>query len=522
MSFSILRVIVLVCLATVLGAQEADRTALEWLNARVDIQSATVSLLTLRRTSKASEAVKAEVDKLLREGGGFLASGNTGETRRRIYHSLSLFGGQPWTPKEEFAAALLLRTDTRVADPARRMVAHLEQIYPAVYQPAAGWRLRVTLHEGVPSRTGPRPGKLLRDEGIVEGVSRDLIDDPGSFDADLSCCGEGLRVLAVELLDGDQSIRKLWTGVHVVAGLDTRQREIEQRLGKLSGFESAKASVLAPFDLARTINLGRREFARVDFAAEVRQAEELLRALEAGRDPLTQAVGNHKRHYYFAEAGEIMPYRVFVPSVYKPGAHLPLVVVLHGLGGTEDAFLARGGGQLQSLAEKHGFVVAAPLGCRINGGYGSGIRRFTDAARKRTAELSEKDVLKVLKLVSEEYGTDPRRTFLTGHSMGGAGTWYLGQKYADKWAAIAPIAGPAPDVASYPFDRLKGMPVMVCHGDADATVPVEASRSMVAGMKERGLTPVYVEVPGASHGSVVEVALPKILDFFGEQPARAR
>ena len=82
---------------------------------------------------------------------------------------------------------------------------------------------------------------------------------------------------------------------------------------------------------------------------------------------------------------------------------------------------------------------------------------------------------------------------------------HLGPTYAEKWAAMAPIAGPASDVNVYPFDRLKGMPVMVCHGDADATVPVGSSRSMVAGMKAHGLTPVYIEVPGASHGSVVAV-----------------
>jgi predicted peptidase len=291
---------------------------------------------------------------------------------------------------------------------------------------------------------------------------------------------------------------------------------VEQRLKKVSGHESAKCTVLAPFDLARLVNLGRREFVRIDFAAEVRQSMELLRELEAGRDPLVRAVGNHRRHYSFTEAGEIMPYGVYVPAAYKPGAHLPLVVVLHGLGGTEDTFLGRAGGMVPSLAEKHGFIIAAPLGYRINGGYGGSIRRFTDAARQRTAELSEKDVLNVVKLVSDEYGTDAARTYLIGHSMGGGGTWYLGQKYAEKWAAMAPIAGPASDLQSYPFDRLKGMPVMVWHGDADATVPVGASRSMVAAMKAHGLAPVYMEVAGATHSSIVEIAMPKIFDFLAE------
>jgi poly(3-hydroxybutyrate) depolymerase len=513
----VLRSLVLIGLATHLGAQESDPAALAGLDARANIQSATVVLRTLRTTSKAGAAVNAEVDKLLDEGAGFLAAGNTGEVRRRIYHAYSLLGGKSWTPTDEYAAALLLRTDTEIADPARRLVARLDQIYPAAYQPKTALRLRVTVHEPVPARSGPRPGKLLLDAGIMDGVSRDLIDEPFAFDADISGCGEGPRVLAVELLDGTTSIRKLWIPINLVSGMDAKRAEIERRLQGVAGHESAKATVLAPFDLARTINLGRREITRIDFAEEMRQSDELLTALLAGRDPLWQSVGNHKRHYDFTEAGEIMPYRVYVPKIYKPGARLPLVIALHGLGGTEDTFLGRDGALIATLAEKYGFIVAAPLGYRVNGQYGSTIARFTDAVRKRSTEFSEKDVMNVLRLVSEEYGTDPNRTYLMGHSMGGSGTWYLGAKYAEKWAAMAPIAGPTAAPNAYPFDRLKGMPVIACHGDADATVPVAATRAMVAGMKEHGLSPIYVEVPGASHGSVVAVVMPRIFEFFSRQ-----
>jgi poly(3-hydroxybutyrate) depolymerase len=512
----------LICLTSALAAQEAGPGVLNLLNARLDIQSAAVTLRTERNLSKQSDAVKAEVDKLNEEGAKFIASGNSGEVRRRIAHALTLLAGQPWTARQEFAASLLVRTDTRVADLARPLVAHLDQVYPAVLQPETGWCLHVSVHEGVPTRYGAAPGKMCRDGGVLDGVSRDLIDEPFSFDADLSGCGEGVRVLVAELLDGQTSVRKLWTSIHLVDGLDARAADIGRRLKKVSGQDSAKATVMAPFDLARLMNLGRREFARLDFAAEMRQSQELLRELEAGRDPLWQATGNHRRHYSLAEAGEIMPYRVYVPSAYKPGAHLPLVVTLHGLGGNEDTFLARAGGQVPKLAEQHGFIVAAPLGYRINGQYGTSIRRFTDAARRRVVELSEKDVLNVVRLVSEEYGTDPDRTYLMGHSMGGGGTWYLGAKYADRWAALAPIAGPASDLTEYPFDRLKGMPVMVCHGDVDATVPVGASRTMVAAMKSRGMSPVYVEVAGATHASVVEAVMPKIFDFLAEHKRSSR
>jgi predicted peptidase len=49
--------------------------------------------------------------------------------------------------------------------------------------------------------------------------------------------------------------------------------------------------------------------------------------------------------------------------------------------------------------------------------------------------------MNVLALVEKEYAVDTSRVFLMGHSMGGMGTWYLGQKYADKWAALGVMSG---------------------------------------------------------------------------------
>ncbi|HMA62725.1 MAG TPA: prolyl oligopeptidase family serine peptidase, partial [bacterium] len=51
------------------------------------------------------------------------------------------------------------------------------------------------------------------------------------------------------------------------------------------------------------------------------------------------------------------------------------------------------------------------------------------------------DALEVLNIAKEKYSIDPNQVYLTGHSMGGHGTWYLGVTYPDKWAAIGPSAG---------------------------------------------------------------------------------
>ena len=66
------------------------------------------------------------------------------------------------------------------------------------------------------------------------------------------------------------------------------------------------------------------------------------------------------------------------------------------------------------------------------------------------------DALEVLKHASDLYKTDAQHTYLTGHSMGGHGTWYLGATYPDKFAAIAPAAG-YPDLLEYRHSFTRNM-----------------------------------------------------------------
>ena len=64
------------------------------------------------------------------------------------------------------------------------------------------------------------------------------------------------------------------------------------------------------------------------------------------------------------------------------------------------------------------------------------------------------DALEVLSNAKELMKPDPKRIYLTGHSMGGHGTWYLGATYPDHFAAIAPCAG-YPDLLLYREGFLK-------------------------------------------------------------------
>ena len=154
-------------------------------------------------------------------------------------------------------------------------------------------------------------------------------------------------------------------------------------------------------------------------------------------------------------------------------------------------------------ATKRGYIVAAPLGYRVDGGYGRG--------NTRRAELSEADTMEVLDRVRHSYKIDDHRIYLMGHSLGGFGTWFLGPKYPAIWAAMGPISGGGTPAS---LERIKDIPEIVIHGDADTVVPVQSSRAMVEAAKKYGIEMKYIEVPGGTHGDVAGPNMSAIFDFF--------
>ena len=135
------------------------------------------------------------------------------------------------------------------------------------------------------------------------------------------------------------------------------------------------------------------------------------------------------------------------------------------------------------------------------------------------------DALEVLDIAQRTLHTDPRRTYLTGHSMGGHGTWHVGVTFPDRFAAIGPSAGwisffsyagarreenPTPvqemlQRATNPGDTLalghnyaqEG--VYILHGGADDNVPVEQARTMNAYLAGFHHDFDYHEQPGVGH-----------------------
>jgi len=85
------------------------------------------------------------------------------------------------------------------------------------------------------------------------------------------------------------------------------------------------------------------------------------------------------------------------------------------------------------------------------------------------------------KEVNEKYRIDTNRVYLTGFSLGGAGTWYIAAKYPDKFASIAPMSGFTShmDFIDNNIEMLINIPIWAFHGRIDIVVPFEETERII-------------------------------------------
>ena len=191
-----------------------------------------------------------------------------------------------------------------------------------------------------------------------------------------------------------------------------------------------------------------------------------------------------------------MDYLLFLPQGYKEDKQKqwPLMLFLHGAGerGKDLAKVAvHGPPKLVKERTDFPFILISPQ-CPTGESW------------------SDDALLGLLDEVMKKHRVDPSRVYLTGLSMGGYGTWSLGLKYPDRFAAIAPICGGGnflPVLLPSPGKQaaLKKLPVWAFHGGKDMLVPLAESERMVNALKKVGNESVKFTVyPEAEHDSWTE------------------
>lgn len=235
-------------------------------------------------------------------------------------------------------------------------------------------------------------------------------------------------------------------------------------------------------------------------------------ALANRQAPWTLRKGKVLRGFFSAIDGSLQPYGMVVPAGYDASRPWRLDVVLHGstrpTGMSELRFglpFDTDGGEPPDVD----YLELHPLG-RVENGY-------------RWA--GETDVFEAIEAACRNYHVDRRRIVLRGMSMGASGTWHLGLKHPDRFAALGPYCGyvdthrfsetPVPGfvrVGPLPWHQelaLHGLdsvdyaanagrvPVVGAIGDQD--VFFQAHGIMGAALAREGLPFVNLIAPGTGH-----------------------
>ena len=205
-----------------------------------------------------------------------------------------------------------------------------------------------------------------------------------------------------------------------------------------------------------------------------------------------------------------LQYLLFLPEGYKEGPekHWPLMLFLHGSGerGTNLAKVAvHGPPKIVKTKRDFPFILVSPQ-CPAG------------------SIWSDEAVLALLDEIEEKYHVDRDRVYLTGVSMGGYGTWSIGMKNPERFAAIVPICGGGNLldvllVAPGKQAALKSLPVWVFHGAKDNVVPLEQSELMVSALKKAGNQNTKLTVyPEAGHDSWTDAYnSPELYDWLLQQ-----
>jgi predicted peptidase len=200
----------------------------------------------------------------------------------------------------------------------------------------------------------------------------------------------------------------------------------------------------------------------------------------------------------------VMPYRLFRSEA---AGKAPLVVYLHGGGGLGDDNLKQLGlgntfgtrvWLLPENQKRFPCYVVAPQTDRGWARYD--LSQQTQGPAKVLPGLGDGSrlALEIVDRLCHEFtqSIDERRIYVTGQSMGGAGTWNIIANRPRFFAAAVPCCG---SISADDGDGSIDTPLWNFHGDSDKTVPVSVSRDRIAARRKAGGRPLSTEYSGVDH-----------------------
>jgi predicted esterase len=428
--------------------------------------------------ARASQSLKAAVNAFF--------SFRLGEAGKAIGEArFALNPARPPTEAERWADSIVVRPEGRLLD-------------------ATTTSLPVTIAEFYKSTTPQPPAARIR-LSLVKSPGSTVEAPIGPLPMTLSlpfkAPGAGDHVLMAEVVLGEKVLPIASQTISLVDNLDDRiialKKVMDAWPNDLDSVtidrESARGQLRLLESLATRLAL-ESDFPASQILTNLEEQTRLADQSEAYLGP------NRAGQFWITlvtKSGKRVPARIFVPEAAAKGDPLPMVVALHGAGGSENMFFETyGHGAIVDLCRKRGWLLIAP----------------------RSTAFGSIPVVEIVDAMATLYPVDLTKILLVGHSMGAGQAVAAGSQNPSKFAAVAALGGGGTIRAS---TALKALPFFVGVGSEDFAR--DAATSLTDSLKEAGVaTVIFREYPTIEHLAIVQVALADVFRFFDDRVGKPR
>lgn len=411
-----------------------------------------------------------------------------GEAGRAMDQARHALRAEPPSPIQRWADSLYLVSEPRLLEAEQSQVAYqLKAFY--------------LTDAGLPS------GATLRFELIFADGSRRAVGEPvpvkelplkGTLDLTKIPEGDVRLGYTIGLDDPRADQARGTIGLSFVKDLEHRLTTLATAVEAMPAAATSvdQASLRINVQLLKT--LARPQSPETDFPAArlLKEAEEVL-AADRRHEPF-YGQGKAGQFWLTLLTGRTRTVvRLMAPEAAKKRNPLPVVLALHGAGGSENMFFdTYGHGKIVDLCRARGWLLVAPR----SGGFGG-------------APLSE-----VLDEVAKLYPIDRQQVYVVGHSMGAAQALMNARQTPERFTAVAALGGGRAVAINEPMKKLA---YFVGIGTKDfAYRGAKALGDSLTQAQVRRVT--YREYPEVEHLIVVQIALDDVFAFFetARQPER--
>jgi predicted esterase len=389
-------------------------------------------------------------------------------------------------PEERWANSLYLRPAARIVDPAADGSLSIRILPCYAVKSAVPRHARIAFEAAVPA------GKIELGDLAV-----DTLPARGTLDAGKLPPGDHM-IFARVLIDG-RPLAAYSFGLSVAPAWKERLEKIRKSFESqsLAGGNAIADDCGSARALLDTIDsLARGALPETDYPATrlLCEAENVFAAAAANR-----------AYYGPSQPGQFwlnLPIRhaeirLFVPEGLQKDRPVPLVVAMHGAGGSENMFFdTYGDGATVKMCKERGWLM---VGTRAAG--------LFDGAPP---------VGQIVDALAERFPVDRQRVFVMGHSMGATHAMAVVQASPGKFAAAAALGGGG---SVRNGEAVKGLPVFVACGSDDFAL--SGAKSLWRALEKAQAKVTFKEYAAIEHVVIVQAAIKELFEFF-EAAGRSR